>query len=149
MQSGIFSNRLSESHLLTNVPFTKNVWSCLSLSAFHLSIISDAAANGRFRDCHVSIPNVCLRHHRRVSSSSRLACLLQVSAFCSLLIVDDSRSEMKRYRTGLLIKSPKAGTSMDESQRDWASLPLPVVDSLVRVLKNTRRWRLEGVRPLI
>ena len=45
---------------------------------------------------------------------------------------------------GPLTESTQAETSLKEGHRDWASLPLPVVDSLVRVLRDTRRWRLEG-----
>ena len=51
---------------------------------------------------------------------------------------------MEGQETGLLTESPEAETSVEEGHRDWASLPLPVVDSLVRVLKDARRWRLEG-----
>ncbi len=51
---------------------------------------------------------------------------------------------MTGQETGLLTESLEAETSLNEDHRDWASLPLPVVDSLVRVLKDARRWRLEG-----
>ena len=51
---------------------------------------------------------------------------------------------MRRHEASFLTDSPEVETSVDEGHRDWASLPSPVVDSLVRVLKDTRRWRLEG-----
>ena len=51
---------------------------------------------------------------------------------------------MERNETGLPTEPRASMTSIDEDRRDWAYLPLPVVDSLVRVLKSTRRWKLEG-----
>ena len=51
---------------------------------------------------------------------------------------------MKRHERVVLTESPEAETSLKEGHRAWASLPLPVVDELVRVLKDTRRWRLDG-----
>ena len=51
---------------------------------------------------------------------------------------------MESYKMGYVTDSPEVETSVDEGHRDWASLPSPVIDSLVRVLKDTRRWRLEG-----
>ena len=51
---------------------------------------------------------------------------------------------MKRHERVVLTESPEAETSLKEGHRYWASLPLPVVDELLRVLKNTRRWRLDG-----
>ena len=51
---------------------------------------------------------------------------------------------MNKRETEPLTDSPEAETSLKEGRRDWASLPLPVVDELVRVLKGTRRWRLDG-----
>ena len=51
---------------------------------------------------------------------------------------------MNKRETEPLTDSPGAETSLKEGHRDWASLPLPVVDELVRELKDTRRWRLDG-----
>ena len=53
-------------------------------------------------------------------------------------IVEEKQKEMEGHA------SHEAEKSLNEGRQDWASLPLPVVDSLVRVLKDTRRWRLEG-----
>ena len=51
---------------------------------------------------------------------------------------------MNKPETEPLTDSPGAETSLKEGHRDWASLPLLVVDELVRELKGTRRWRLDG-----
>ncbi len=51
---------------------------------------------------------------------------------------------MERQETCLLTESPEAVTSVEGGHRDWASLPFPVIECLVRLLKDTRRWRLEG-----
>ena len=59
-------------------------------------------------------------------------------------IVEEEPKEIEPYEMGFVTDSPEVETSVDEGHRDWASLPSPVIDSLVRVLKDTRRWRLEG-----
>ncbi len=51
---------------------------------------------------------------------------------------------MERQETGLVTELTEAETSLKEGHRDWASLPFPVIECVVRVLKGTRRWRLEG-----
>ncbi len=68
--------------------------------------------------------------------------LLQVSVVCPQSSKRAERTE--RQETGLVSELPEAGRSMKEGHRDWASLPLAVVNSFVRVLKDTRTWRLEG-----
>ena len=57
---------------------------------------------------------------------------------------EEESKEMERHETGLVTESPEDRASVQEGYRDWASLPFPVVDCLIFVLKDTRRWRLEG-----
>ena len=93
------------------------------------------------------------QHSERLLPSVLAAsCLHRDSGICcqdstdSLTVVEEEHRAlaMKRNETGLPTEPRASVTSLDEGHRDWASLPLSVVDELVRVLKSTRRWRLDG-----
>ena len=89
---------------------------------------------------------------RLLPSVLAASCLHRDSGICcqdstgSLTVVEEEHRAlaMKRNETGLPTEPRASVTSLDEGHRDWASLPLSVVDELVRVLKSTRRWRLDG-----